>query len=101
MRFLLASASGNDRRGFRYFVSINNIGSIGRMPGNFVQSVGDGAGQLFYAFAGSGGDGMEFKVSPSAKIAQRFQTRTVGRSVELRSHHDQRLFRKSLAESRK
>src|SRR6202048_1335163 len=102
MPFVLASTSRNDRRGVRHLISgsVERMSSIGRVPGNFVQSIGDGANQLFYTFAGGGGDGMEFEIFFSAKIAQRFEARAVGSSVELRGHHDQRLFRKSFAESR-
>src|ERR1700732_860554 len=96
MPCVLASTSGNDWRGGRHLI----IGSIRRVPGNFVQSVGDRTNQLFHAFAGGGGDGMEFEILFSAKIAQRFEARAVGSSLELRGHYDQRLFRKSFAESR-
>src|ERR1700676_1256784 len=102
MPCVLASTSGNDWRGVRHLIigSVKRIGSIWRMPGNFVQSVGDRTNQLFHAFAGGGGDGMEFEILFSAKIAQRFEARAVGSSVELRGHYHQRLFRKSFAESR-
>src|ERR1700676_2576954 len=43
---------------------------------------------------------MKFKMLSPAKIAQRLQACAVGSSVELGGHHDQRLFRKSFAESR-
>ena len=72
--------------------SIKRMGSIRRGPGNFVQSVGDRANQLFYTFAGSSGDGMKFKMLPPAKIAQRFEARAVGSGVELRGHHDREAF---------
>src|ERR1700730_3112864 len=101
MPLVLASTSRNDRRGIRHLIirSVKRMGSTGCVPGNFVQGVGDGANQLFYTFAGSGGDGMEFEMRPPAKIAQRFEARAVGRSGELGGHHDQGLFRKSFAES--
>src|ERR1700681_4583313 len=102
MRFVLASTSRNDCRGVRHSIigSVKRMGSIGRVPRNFVQSVGDGANQLFYTFAGRSRDGMEFEMLPSAKIAKRFQPCAVGSCVELGGHHDQRLFRESSAKSR-
>src|ERR1700692_3071703 len=96
MHFMLAGTSRNDWRGLSQLI----IRSIKGGSRDFVQGVGDRADQLVYTVACGLGDGMKFNTPPPTKIAQCFEACAIGSSVELRGHHDQRLFRKRFAESR-
>jgi hypothetical protein len=71
MRSMLDGISRNAWRGLRHLIirSVKLVSSAGSRAGNFVQSIGYRTDQLFYTFAGGGGDGMKLKLFPLAKIS--------------------------------
>src|SRR5271169_1936842 len=75
--------------------------SVVRRARNFVQSVSDGANEIFDAIAGNGGDGMEFEAALFAEIPEYFEPRVVCGGVKLGSNYHQRLFCQGCAEGGK
>lgn len=62
-----------------------------RQTRNFVQRVGDGADQILHTVTGNGGNRVEFKISPLAKIPQRFKPRPIDGGIQLGGDDNRRL----------
>jgi hypothetical protein len=59
---------------------------------NFVESIGDGADQIFHAVTGNGGNRVEFEVALLAESLKLFKACAVSGGVQLSGNDDHRFF---------
>src|SRR5256712_9093874 len=85
-----------NRRGKWMFCRIVRSRGVDRGIGNrardLVQSIGDGANQIFHAVTHDSGNGVEWKIAALAEIAKSFETRAIRRGVQFGGDDDHRFF---------